>query len=317
MKVILNSDITHHQYLVTEDLGEGLQQLFKVCLASKHTIVVPLTVLLEFQRMQSTFAEEKINRLQDACNLLEKFGIPHAAVRPSDVVHMPDLISLIRKSGVDVIVENPTLEDFSQAHQRACLHESPHPPDSKSDEMRDLVIWMIALRIASEEGTAMLISRDKVHSHERGIDEASRAGLVRAKTVEEALEYFEIANPARKLVEQLLRDVWNETVQGELPVERDLAVISVSEARFVQGITGLSQASCHLKVKALEGKTLEANTEMHIEDGRATEISFANIVIDGEHWKDSQVVIRPNKVVGLPKDDYDERLKALKELLGE
>lgn len=317
MKVILNSDITHHQYLVTEGLGEGLQQLFKVCLASKHTILVPLTVLLEFQRKQSEFAEAKINQLQNACDLLDRFGIAHAAVRLSDVVRPPDLIDLIRKSGVDVIVENPTMDDLSEAHRRACLHESPHPPDTKSDEMRDLVIWMIALRIASHEGSAMLISRDTVHSHDRGHSEASLAGLVRVKTVDEALEYFEIANPARKLVEQLLRDLWNEAAQAGLPVGRDLAVVSVSEARFIQGIRGLSQASCHLKVKALEGKTLEADTEMHIEDGRATEVSFSKIVIDDERWKDSPVVIRPNKAVTLPKDDYDERFKALKELLGE
>ena len=160
------------------------------------------------------------------------------------------------------------------------------------------------------------ISRDSVHSDDRGHGEASAAGLVRVKTVDEALEYFEIANPARKLVEQLLQDVWNETAQAGLPVGRDLAVISVSHARFIQGTSGLSQANCHLKVKALDEKTLEADLEMHIEDGRATEIAFSKIVIDDQRWKESEVVIRPDKAVSLPTDDYDERLKALQELLG-
>jgi hypothetical protein len=50
----------------------------------------------------------------------------------------------LRATGVQLEVENPKLEDYRNAERRACLHLSPQPPETKSDEMRDLVIWEVA-----------------------------------------------------------------------------------------------------------------------------------------------------------------------------
>jgi hypothetical protein len=74
----------------------------------------------------------------------------------------------LRATGVQLEVENPKLEDYRNAERRACLHLSPQPPETKSDEMRDLVIWEVALRVAKRDGKAILVSRDHVHSDERG-----------------------------------------------------------------------------------------------------------------------------------------------------
>jgi hypothetical protein len=90
----------------------------------------------------------------------------------------------LRATGVQLEVENPKLEDYRNAERRACLHLSPQPPETKSDEMRDLVIWKVALRVAKRDGKAILVSRDHVHSDERG-EAAEACGLLRVQSLDD------------------------------------------------------------------------------------------------------------------------------------
>ena len=73
--------------------------------------------------------------------------------------------------------------------------------------MRDLVIWMVALRVARRDGGAILVSRDEVHTEERGDEEARSAGLLRARSWDEALEQLGRESPAGALARQLLEAV--------------------------------------------------------------------------------------------------------------
>ncbi len=169
MQVILNSDVMyHHDRLVREQLSAPMQKLATTCKQRGHTILIPETARLEFDRHQAEMAEKERQRLRTACATLDEHGIGHDSVDFEGIVSPRSLISMIAAAGGAVTEIAPTLGDYQDAHRRAALHEAPHPPDTKSDEMRDLIIWAQALRIARDEG-ALLICRDKVHTHSMGL----------------------------------------------------------------------------------------------------------------------------------------------------
>lgn len=314
MKVIFNSDVLYHTYLITGGLSTTLGMLLKECAARKDTIVLPLTAKLEFDRQQAEFLDKATRELKAAYGTLEKLKINFEKTDPTKVLKAPNLVQLIQDFGIEAIVEEPTIDDYSEAHKRACLHELPHPPNSKSDEMRDLVIWIIALRIASEEGGALLISRDQVHTHARGDSEAIHAGLVRVKSAEETLEYFEVLTPAGQLIERMLMSVWKELLAAGLPLPAQPSIAGVKDARFVQGTRGPSHASCELKTKAEDGDALRASVVIHIKDGYVIKVTLDKIK-HGDIPLSSPIQIQPNAAYNAQQDDYGERLDALKSIL--
>src|SRR2546421_10451680 len=118
-------------------------------------------------------------------------------------------------------------------NRRACLHLAPHPPDTESDEMRDFVIWAIALRLARVD-TSILLSRDKLHTHVRGEEEARAAGLLRAKDVDEGLELLGVESPTAKLVRSILEPIWSDIRDERLPLPEMFQLRRVEEAAFIR-----------------------------------------------------------------------------------
>jgi hypothetical protein len=214
-------------------------------------------------------------------------------------------------------MQEPTFEDLREAHKRACLHETPHPPDAKSDEMRDLVIWMIALRLASQEGGAILVSRDILHIHPRGDEEAQRVNLIRVKSVEEALEFFEVETPAGELIKKYLEPFWPKLIDFGLPLSKQMTIMAASKARFIQGIRGIASAFCILKTRTLDGNILTATTEIKSIEEDIQKVLLTNIQIDNKPWKDEQIAIELIKPSSEIESDYAERLEALKAIFAE
>lgn len=319
MKVILNSDILHDERLVISDVSKRLWTFLRACVDKGHVIVIPLTALLEFKRKQSELVSKTTSELEKAYDLLDRLEISYSRVDPSKKVKLPDLVAIIKEQKIEVTVEEPTLEDFQEAHRRACLHECPHAPEKKSDEMRDLLIWVIALRLAKQAGGALLVSRDEVHNNARGNSEAVEGGLLRVKSVEEAEWYLDvdIGAPAARLVEQLLTPAWNDLLNQELPLSSQVFPLGVSQASFVQGVYGPSSVICIIKAKTPDGKTLRAETEIHTSGGVITELKLSDIRVNGELWRDGFLTIQPDKVWSYEKDDYEDRLSALMQILEE
>jgi len=152
MKVILNSDVLCHPGRLVRELGRSLPALFDACRDRADEIVVPLTTRLEFDRHQRENAELERSEIAKAYKLLSRVGIKYEERDPVEVAKEPNLLELIAASGVRVTELEPTHEELLEANRRASLHERPHPPDSKSDEMRDLVIW----------GQHLLVPREKL-----------------------------------------------------------------------------------------------------------------------------------------------------------
>ncbi|MFA4903923.1 MAG: hypothetical protein WC600_14415 [Desulfobaccales bacterium] len=317
MKIILNSDILHNVQLIKDKLSKRLQELFKVCAERNYVVVIPETALLEFNRYQLIKKEEEVNRIKNACVILETYGVHFDHIEFAELVKPPDLIALIGALGVNVIVEVPTLEDYVKAHRRACLHECPHPPDIKSDEMRDLIIWMIALRISLKEDGALLISNDVCHYHSRGDLESNEVKLVRVKSIEEALEYLDVETPTGKLMAQFLLPFWSSLIEEGLPLNKEMTILGISKARFVQGVRGLVHATCHLKTKTTEGRTLSAVVDIKPADETAEELILSNIAIDGNPLEKPEIKIIFIETGKPEYDDFVERHDALRNIIGD
>jgi hypothetical protein len=171
---------------------------------------------------------------------------------------------------------------------------------------------MIAIRIARENDGALLISRDKVHVHHRGDSEAGQVQLLRVRSFEEALEYFEVETPAGQLFRSLMVPVWSELEHSGLPLSDVPTVLSVSDPLFVQGDESLASASCIMKVQTTDGKSLRANVEIEVRAGRQ-HVALTNISIDNQ-VQDRSVSVETDYPQELTAD-FEDELSELRQVL--
>ena len=277
--------------------------------------VVPETARLEFDRKQLELVHARRGALQSAYATLEQNGVGFSRVDPEELIQPPDLIGLARQIGGNVDVVEPTLEDYQDAHRRACLHEQPHPPDIKSDEMRDLIIWVMSLRLSRGSDGAVLVSRDVVHTHARGDTEAFQARLTRAHSPEDALECLEVQTPAGTLIQTVLASAWSQLRAEGLPLAKEPTLRAVADPVFVEGVAGLDTAECKVQIVADSGAVLTAMAVIKINPDGTETVRLADIRAGGDTLNDLEVnapsPFRANQA------GYTERLMAFRELLGE
>ena len=311
VKVLVNSDITYSQgrsFLISQ-----VRTLAEACRDRNFEIVVPTTTIMEFERQVLVVAAQERKALADAAALLDRFDIGHREVKPEDLIRTRSLDDLLRETGVKVEVISPSLEDFNDAHRRASLHLSPQPASQglkkEPDEMRDLVIWAVAIRVAKEQGGALLVSRDTIHSGELGREEAASVGLSIAASVDEALRFFQIETPDAKLFIEMLGPLWDSLPALGLAVPHDLTVSEVRNARFVRGPGGVSFASATVRLPT------EAGERTVVIQLRPKGDPSVRVNIDGDDPSSAAFIEVPS--VGPGEDPtYHEKLNRLKNLLG-
>lgn len=316
MRVVINSDILFTQKLIAGRLPSHLEKLATECAKADAVIVLPRTALLEVERRQRQLMEGEIAAVERAFTTLRNAGVGFEEKESSKLFALPDLVELFRGLGAKVSIEEPLIEDFSDAHRRACLHLPPHSPDKKSDEMRDLVIWVIALRLA-RDGGAILLSRDEVHTHERGNEEAGEVGLRRAVDVDEALEFLGVESPALKLVRLMLEPIWDDLRSLGLPLSEDPRLRKVEDASFIRGYAGIEKAAFKLEATASTGGSLQAEVEITRQGEESTSLTFRGISIDCQPLGDGKLDILINERLPLPSSNIDEPLAELRDIIGE
>lgn len=224
----------------------------------------------------------------------------------------------MEQTGIDAKVLYPTLDDYRSAHLKACFHESPIPPGSESDEMRDLVIWVTALRIAREHGGAVLLSRDKVHTHTRGDDEADQAGLKRFKGVDDALAYLGAESPVAKPIREILARAWSQFGQHGFPIPEMPSHMSILESRFVRGSTEIEQLmESHISIKQQPSGKVEFRVRASPSSVRKVRVEVWDIVDQA-----GSTVCEPFSILMAQEPDeaegaeVQERLAALRKVIG-
>jgi len=231
MRVVMNSDVLFWER-PPRGIPHRLRDFCQQSAAVGARIVLPRTVVLECQRLRSEAAEDHKTQLRNATILLASFGVTVPPFDPEALAVPEDLPDLLTAAGARVELVDPLLEDYVEAERRASLHLSPQA-SKKADEMRDLVIWALSLRIARESGRAMLVSRDEVHSGNLGKDEASTNGLLRASSLEDALELLGRETPAGSLARTLLAAVWQPLREAGLPITPGVVIRRLERLSFL------------------------------------------------------------------------------------
>jgi hypothetical protein len=301
--------------LIKDKLPRQVHDFLHACRAQSHEIVIPLTTLLEFNRKQIECVNTEVLELNRARSKLVDHSINVGIFEPSDLVKPPDLVQLINAVGISCVLEEPTLNDYGNAHRRACLRESPHPPDIKSDEMRDLVIWEISLRIAKANSGAILMSRDEVHVHYRGDKEASESGLIRCDSFERAYESLSIETVSAQRIKELIGKKWTAILDSNLPIVDGGQVVSITNPIFVDTDRGSSIVTCNAKFHTGDGKKLASLLGIEFVDDLPFVFDFKDIKIDGSHSIDN-VTLR-FEMPAISDAELNDRLSNLKELIRE
>lgn len=312
MRVVLNSDVLYGDF--SNGLPDGLVHLGEACKEQGHVLVVPLTTLLEVERRQREIVASQRKAVAGARQTLVDQGVTVPDFQLGDVVPKVDVRDMLADLAADVEVESPEIEDFEDAHRRACLHESPHPPDIKSDEMRDLVIWAISLRLSAQDGHALLVSRDVLHTHGRGDSEAASVHLARVDSLDAALEYLDVKTPAGEQLEAMISPSWGRIRDAGLPLGDTPMLLSVKNVQFIQGRTGPSLATGWIKIRGLGGDLISAQVEVEVTAESTAQLSLSNVLVDGKPVADIAVTAdyEPTEI-----EDDSERFVALRALLEE
>lgn len=313
MKVVVNSDIVFHAKLIRDRLGAPTEKLLAACRAGGHTLIVPRTVLLELERMQDQAREAEIKRLKDAYGTLDQHRVEYQKKPPEELIRKPDLIALMRASGAAVEIEEATLDDFNDAQKRASLHLPPGDPSSKSDEMRDLVIWAISLRLARKEKDVLLVSVDHVHSGERGTEEAARTGLLRESSIDGALRALAVGTPAGEQMTEVVRAAW-PSLRREFPqLTEQPDIRHFDPPRFERDEGGvLVSISCAIRLATAAGE-FDAKLVATLGVDTLEELNVYAVVIDGKEHP--PITLTPAAKVLLPRTELKARQDELQEVL--
>lgn len=313
MRVILNSDVLFGDY-VRDGLPSAIRVLVTACEQQGHIVTLPQTALWEVERDQAKRAAEHRSKLAEAYRVLELHGIAFVTASPEQAVPAPDVIALFREVSPATEVSEPTETDFQDAHRRACFHLPPKPPHTKSDQMRDLVIWVSALRLAVADGGAVLVSKDVVHMNVAGSQEALVSGLTRVKTPEDALEVLEVKTPAGSLFAALVAPAWTALREAGVPVSDQPMLLSVVGAKFVQGAAGPAEATADIKFASPTAEPVEATFTYRVEADGQVVVTARPRGSGSSQWQVAQVTLEhaPTSI----DPDVSESLADLDELLG-
>lgn len=296
-------------------MPKAIFEFLQACGEKGHEICIPETTLLEFNRKQAEFVEKEIRNLRRARDLLDKYEVKFDDFDGSALISDPNLSALIQDAGVTCTIVPPTLEDFRNAHRKACSREAPHPPDIKSDEMRDLVIWEIALRIAGSENCAILMSRDELHTHHRGDQEASDCGLIRCDSFERAYELLSIETESGRVIRQLIATVIGELIAGDdLPLRDGAQLVSIERPVFFDTDMGTTFVSAESKFSTGTGTELTATISIEYAGTSVFSIKFEDAK---EGDSEIENFSRDIAEQAVSTADVVDRKRDLSELIGE
>ncbi len=254
MRIILNSDVLHMNRLLATGLAKHIDEFCREAAQAGAVLVLIRTVVLENERHQMALRDEAIAEVTRASSALQKWGVAVPPFDAEQLIPKVNLIDSLQSTGIPVEVQDPTLDDYRDAERRASLHLSPQAVDAKSDEMRDLVIWVAALRVALQHRGGMLVSRDEVHSHERGSEEAGASQLLRAKSFDDALDQLGRVSPAGILARSVLASIWNELRANSVPLPEAVPARRFSDLQFSADDEGYAATRLSFEIATDQGK---------------------------------------------------------------
>jgi hypothetical protein len=254
--------------------------------------------------------------LAAASETLRQWGVAIPAFDAQALIGTANLAAALRATGARVEILDPTLDDYRDAERRACLHLAPLAGDEKSDEMRDLIIWAVALRIAKQDGGAILVAKDRVLAGDLGSEEARAVGLKRAKDTNEAREMMGGISPSGKLAISVLKTVADELRLAGLPLPEEATSDQFSDLQFVTDDSGHANTTLKLRVPTALG-VLVGNVHIFQARPLRIQVDLTGLRIGDEHWKDGSLSLTVEGELPKFARPLGERLAGLLDIIKE
>lgn len=324
MLIVVNSDVLYTNAFMHTQMHQNWRRFADGCKNVGAELVFPKTSLYEIELRQQELYDLEVQRITDAGKLLAKYDSTLKLRPATEQVKVTDVVSAFVAEGVKVQVELPTLDDFRDAELRAAKHLPPAPPRKsptqtgdveQSDEMRDLVIWSVACRLAKQGGGALLLSRDDVHSGKLGRKEAEECGLLRASDFDEALGMLGAETAAGQLAKQFLAKAWDKLKEAGVALPQDFAVRTVADPTYIRSTRAIKSAAFRFGVEVDGGKMLtsQAYISQNDSDQRLYDIQLVDTKIGKNILKGGDVQATfEGPIEAKTNDDYNERLQALR-----
>jgi len=322
MLIVVNSDVLYTNAFMHTEMHKNWRSFAEGCKNVGATLAFPRTSLYEIELRQKELYDLEIRRIDDARKLLTRYDSTLKVRQAADQIKVADVVHAFSAQGLHVEVELPTLDDFRDAEMRAAKHLPPSPPrksssqssdEEQSDEMRDLVIWSVACRLARERGGALLLSRDVVHSGKLGREEAEACGLLRASDFDEALGMLGAETAAGQLAKLFLAKAWDKIIGAGVALPKVFAVHTIADPTYIRSTTAIKVATFRFGVKLDDGKllTAQASIAQNDYDERLYDLALADARIAKAILKDVTVQFE-GPIEAKTNDDYAERLRALR-----
>lgn len=328
MKIIFNSDVLISAGLAgrkdASEFDSGFLKLLATAAELNIAVALPETAAMEVERQQVETVKGRRSKLRQNAEVLRSYGIEVEEFDPSKLVVAQGLMEAFQSQGVVAEIYKPTLEDYEDAHKRACAHLPPRP-SGESDEMRDLVIWATSLRIArTESDGAILLSRDKVHHDPETEAEALSAKLERFKEFDDALTLLGLYRPGSKPIFDMIAAAWPFLKREGLPVSDTVSIKNVKAKRYRWTTAEKLFVEAYVELADDGDSPIEADAIVVLTKSELISVDLSNIRVNGQPWKEKGLraeVHAPFQLeVSFPftfgASDYEHRLNALKKVIG-
>lgn len=314
MKVVVDTNILFplKDALTPEHVPQGLRTFLGRLAERGGVLVIPETVVLEISRLRSEALQARRDRLSKAYALLSDHGLALPDVDWDELLSASEPTELLEAAGgIELQIVQPSEAQLREAHRRACLRLEPHSGKGKSDEMRDLVIWCVALDVARENGGAILLSEDQLLTNPRGDREASEAQLTRVSTLDDALDALGVDGPAEAAIRAALMAVWDEVRASGLdaPNVEDLDITPLS---FRNDDRGLVVAG-HLSSRP-GGRGFATRATLTVEQSHLRSLHLEGISLDDVPWRSGTLDLKVNAKTELRVPDQTAQREYLRRL---
>ncbi|MCW3158897.1 PIN domain-containing protein [Micropruina sonneratiae] len=300
----------------SKGLPKRLSEFLRTCAREGYSVILPATALMEISRAQNKTVADSRQAVAQAIETLRTHAISCPEVDLEKLVKDIDVLAMMKSAYSNVVIVQASLEQYHEALRRACFHLSPQLSNAKSDEMRDLVIWITAVDLAKAEGGALLVSQDVVHSGKLGDEEAAGVGLVRAKNLDDALGVLGLHSSSGGLLSDLLAPSWAEFKKQGLPVEEQPSLRTVRRAAFVQGHYGApGVATAEISLSGCDGQEIRADVDYRAEGESSLATVTLSSITCGDGKLERLAVTIPAPRVITPSQEHQD-LEALRTLIG-
>lgn len=306
MKVVVDTNVLYplRDALSPEHVSETLRSFLRRLADRGGVLVLPETVVLEMRRHQCEALQRRRDRLSNAYALLADHGVALPEANWDESLIAPDLIELLEGAGgIEVQTVEPTEAQLREAHRRACLRLEPHSGGGKGAEMRDLVIWCIALEAARDDVGAILLSEDQLFTGQPGHREAAEANLLHVSTFDAALEALGVDGPAEATIRAALVSVWSAVRASGLDAP-DVRSLDIDPVSFRAGDRGLVMTGSVRLRPEVDGRDFTSGVTLTLDGSRLQRVLLEGINLDGAPWESGTLDLQVDVETQLTVPDH-------------